>query len=441
MIAEGMITEEQAIDATWLQSGPDWESARQRAIAERAPGQLASFFLGVGFKGRNQGDIQTDLMYDDFYALMNNRVRMSPDEFKHSMNYLQQKYPFMDSVLISAKTGEARDMTFAYSILSRVAPGDSSRLFEMVNVDPRLVQKFYDSRGSFEDWATSDKNRFMAGIIDLNAILAVPDEMTSQIWTNARSRYSQVTQTMRANFGEDIEDRINHFYALKNTGKDDEAEAFLAQDPMVERAMQWKLTAMVEDESGWLEPYYVSINKIESYWFGKMYAEAEKRYGKDIFDVQGEYYGLESSQEKKRFLREHPELKEYWDFRDSAGNEANQHIIDMASKLPEGIPQPFRDDIGEAGPVGIGAEDLQSGLSGPEDPLLEVTPDQWANALGEKDFGAVYRYLEAGESFTYQEKSRLRAVASELGTDLDRLVQYVGISLSEFEENPLQSGP
>lgn len=431
MIDEGLVTEEQAIDATWAQSGSDWESARQRAVAERAPGQLASFFLGVGFKGRNQGDIKTDMMYDEFYTLMNRRTHLSSDQFKESMNYLQQKYPFMDSVLISAKTGEARDMAFAYSILSRVQPGDSTRLFEMVSVDDRLVDKFYSSKGDFEGWAQSDKNRFMAGIIDLNAVLAIPDDYTAQQWTNAKVRYSQLTQTMEANFGEGIGDEINHFYALKNTGRDADADAFLQANPMVERAMEWKLATIVNDPSGDLEPYYVGINKIESYWMGQMYGQAKKKFGEGIFDLQSEYFTLETSGQKKQFMRENPKLKEYWEFRDEAGKEANKQIIAMASKLPEGIPQPIRED---AQFEGIGAQDLSAGLAQPEDPYLQASPEQWLQALGDKDFGAVYQYLEGGESFSYQTKQRLRGVADELGMDVDRLVQYVGISLSQFEE-------
>lgn len=431
MISEGALTDEQAIDSVWSQEGEFWEMARQRAVGERAWGQLSSFFLGVGFKGRNQGDIQTDMMYDDFYTLMNRRVSMKPDDFKQAMGYLQQKYPFMDSVLISAKTGEARDMAFSYSVLSRIQPGDSNRLFELTGVDDRLVQKFYDSRGDFEGWAMSDKNRFMAGIIDLNAILAIPDDYTAQMWTNARARYSQVTQAMEANFGKEINDEINHFYALKNAGQDDQAEAFLQANQQVEQAMQWKLSMIVNDETGYLEPYYVSINKIESYWFGKMYGEAKKKFGQNIFDVQGQYFELESSGQKKSFLSQHPELKEYWDFRDQAGQEANSQIVSMASKLPQELPQPLREDLNiQQTGIGIGAQDLQQGLQQPQDPLLQVTPDQWEDALG-KDFGAVYRYVDSGESFTYQEKKRIRETAEELGIDLDRLVQYVGISLTQ----------
>jgi hypothetical protein len=429
MIMEGQLSPEQAIDSAWLQDGEYWNEARQRAIGERAPGTLWSYFFGVGFKGRNQGDIQTDMMYDEFYSLMNRRSNLTPDQFKQEMNAISTKYPFMDSVLISAKTGEARDMAFAYAILDRIPPGDTSRFYDMAGIDRRLVDKFYESRGKFDDWSTSDRQRFMSGIIDMNTMLSIPDKYTAQQWTNAKAAYSQMTEALKTNFGAEINDMIDHYYALKNAGKEGEAKLFLQNNPKVELAMDFKTERIMNDPTGSLQPYYSGLKSISGYYFGQMYDEAEKKWP-GVLDLQTEYFTFETSKEKKAFVRLHPELQAYWDYREEQGKLVNQKVINVAGNLPQGLPATMRTDY-DPNQVGIGAEDIQAGLNQPEDPLAVITPDEWRNYLGEKGFAAVYQYLESGKSFEYYTKNQLKDVADELQISLDRLVQYVGLSLNQ----------
>lgn len=430
MIMEGALTEEQALDASWSQEGQWWEMARQRAVGERAPGHLASFFLGVGFKGRNKGDIATDMMYDEFFTLMNMRDKMSPADFKQTMSDLEQKYPFMDSVLTSAKTGWARDMTFAYNVLGRIPPGDTSRLYEMVGIDKRLVNKFYESRGEMSDWAETDRKRFMAGVIDMSAVLAVPDGTTKQMWTDAKKQWSIMTDNMKRIYGPEIENKIDQFYALKNAGKDGEAEIFLSSNPEVDQAMQYKLSQIVNDPTGSLQPYYSSMQKIASYEKQVMWDEVKRRFGEGIWDLQNEYYSYEKSWEKKAFLRQYPQLKDYWEFRDEYGKIINRRVIELTQYLPEGPGAQFRSDLGSA-EFGIGGEDIISGLNQPEDPLRQVTADQWYEQLGAKNMSAIYQYLEDGKSFEYQTKKVITDMAKEFDISLDDLVQYVGLALRQ----------
>lgn len=426
MIMEGQLSREQAMDATWAQDGEWWEQARQRAIGERAPGQLFSFFFGLGFKGRNQGDMATDRMYEEFYGLMNSRQQMNPDVFKERMNELNMKYPFMDSVLVSAKTGWARDMAFAYNVLRRIPPGDTSKLYNMAGIDRRLVDKFYTSRGDMDDWADSDRRRFMAGIIDMNAMLAVPDDYTSTQWTNAKSEYSRLEMQMKENWGEDILDRIDHFYALKNAGEDGQAEMYIQSNPDIELAMTFKTDRIVNDPTGNLEPYYSSLGKIAGYYKGQMYDEAEKKWP-GIFQTQTEYFSYDDKYQRKQFLNAHPELKDYWDFKEEQSKFVNQKVIEMSYNLPEGIPAQFRQDIPDQ--MGIGAQDIQQNLYAPEDPLAVVPLDQWVQSIGMNNVSAIYRYLESGESFDYATKNRLRDTAEELDTTMDGLIQYVGLAI------------
>jgi hypothetical protein len=431
MILEGQLTPEQAIDAAWSQEGPYWEEARQRAVGERAPGNLMSFFLGAGWKGRNKGDIATDMMYDEFFGLMNRRQDMTNDQFKQEMNRISSTYPFMDSVLISAKTGWARDLAYAYATLDRIPPGDTNRLYSMAGIDDRLVEKFYDSKGDLGDWAPTDRSRFMAGVIDINAMLEIPDNYTAQMWTNAKSEYSKINDRMKQFYGEDILNEIDYFYALKNDGRDKEAQMFLDSNPMVETAMSYKLGQIVNDPTGALAPYYSGMSKISSYYYNQMYNESEQKFP-GVKAVQDQYYLIPSDnyQAKKAFRNANPILTAYWDWKAEQEKIINQKVIDLTKHLPQGIPAQLRTDNAGAN-VGIGAQDIGAGLNQPEDALAQVTSDQWHQALGQQEFAAIYNYLQSGQDMEYQVRNSLKEQADQLGISLNRLIQYVGLSLQQ----------
>ena len=73
MVEEGIISEAEAIDAAQAKSGEIWDAARERAVRQGAWGQIFSQFLGVGFKARNQLDLQIQNFDNERRALMNNR--------------------------------------------------------------------------------------------------------------------------------------------------------------------------------------------------------------------------------------------------------------------------------------------------------------------------------------------------------------------------------
>jgi len=60
LMADGETTPEQAIEIARNKNGPLYEQAMLRATQLRAGGQIASFFLGVGFKARTEADKQIE---------------------------------------------------------------------------------------------------------------------------------------------------------------------------------------------------------------------------------------------------------------------------------------------------------------------------------------------------------------------------------------------
>lgn len=423
---DGRYSQEEIIEAARTQTGEIWEQARILAAGDRDYGQLASYFVGVGFKARNEGDLLTDQMYSDFWRLMEQRHNLSPEEFRQGMDDLGRMYPFMDTVMIARKAGAERDAAYAYSVLGRIAPGQTSQIFDSVGLDKRLVDRFYEDKGDMSDWPEADRLRFMSAAVDMGATLAIPDGTTQTEWDAARTQYRNVLNLMEEMFGRNIHDKIDMFYAIKAGEGDEAANQYLQENPNVARAMDAKTQMIIHDPTGMVSAYYSSVNKIESYYRGWAYGVAEQRFGEDIFDLSKQYSTL-STNEKRNFLRQNPQLREYWDFMDEIQNTINESVARVASNLPEGIPTQVRSDLSGAGVAG---QDLAEQLQQPQDPLLNITTDQWLATLGERVYGLVLDALRGERSLSRDEEQAIQRAAEQVGLQYaNQLIQYVGISV------------
>jgi len=365
MSLEGKYSMAQILDAAERQKGEIWDEARQVATTERAWGQISSFFLGVGFKARSVNDMKIDQFYDEYFTLFNMKSNLSPDEFSQSMNQLKNKYPFMDAVLISRKGGIERDTAYAYSVIGRIPPGQSDDISELVGIDPRLLNEFYDNKGDFSNWPEQDYERFIAGIVDIASILDIPDTATKDAWNSARDAYKDMKKQAERAFGSDIHDLTEQYYGIDANERD----AFLEQNPQVEEYLDWKSGYVVQNQT--LAPYYGGIEGISRYLRGTMYDTVEKETGmsmNQIFEVKNEYDRLKKAGgSHKKYLKEHPELKVYWEAWEKYGAMIDQHTIDMATKLPDIAPAAVRED---APMESIGQQDLMQGMQQTK-PMIE----------------------------------------------------------------------
>ena len=155
MVEEGLITQEQMIEAAKNQSGPFWDEGTKRAIRDRAFGGLSSFAFGTGFKARSETDMQIDMFDQEWRTLWAKADGLSPEEIRIKMDELRDKYPWGDAVILSRKTGLDRDRSYAYNVLSRIPPGQKSDLAELVQISPDLFDKFYSDKGRMDKWAES----------------------------------------------------------------------------------------------------------------------------------------------------------------------------------------------------------------------------------------------------------------------------------------------
>lgn len=419
-------TPEQIFDAVRTQNGEIWDEAKIRALQDRGWGQLSSFFLGQGFKPRTQNDISIDQMYQDLYSTINMRPNLSEDEYKQQMQQLGQKYPYMDTVLVSKRIGIERDSAYSWSVLGRIPPGDSFKIYDMVGIDQNIVDKFYANKGDLSKFNESDRNRFMAAMVDIAATLAIPDGMTQQSWDAAKYYYAQMDRQLKTQFPDGIDDKIDLYYALKDAGEDDQATMYLFQNPEVQRAMDFK-TAVIVNGPQELQAYYSSLQKINMYYKGKVYAAARIKFGNGIEVLQMQYFNT-APQDRKAFLKEHPKLTEYWDFIHAEQPAINQHVVDVGNRLPQGAPAQIRADFLQQD-QSTGATNLYNGLQQQQDKYQNMTVEDWVRLVGEGVVNTAVDALRGQRQLSYKEQKSLDQAAKYAGLyDANELIQRIGMA-------------
>jgi len=427
LVEDKEISQTDALDAAYYQEGPMWEQAADRSADARAAGTLSSFLFGVGFKARNLSDITIDRFYEDFYGLMGMKANMSPDEYRNAMDELRADYPFMDTVLLARKGGLERDIGYAYNVLGRIPPGQKDDIAGAAGIAPELLQKFWDEKGAIGKWAESDRMRFMAGIVDIGALLEIPDDATKAEWRDASQRYGNLDPTLKQYYGEDITLKIEQFFAANREDKE-AGNAYMELHPEVGDALDWKTGTMINDPI--LSKYYLAIDKVEGYYNGIMYDTLAKELGADIWDKWDEYNNakLEGSQAARAYWKAHPELLKYIELRDVFSKQVADEILMVVNMLPDQASPYLRD----AQAASFGQEQLLGAIQNTPVTPYEFTWDDWQGELSTPLRNLVLDKIYADEEIPEGAQNQLEEIALQLGVDYDILLQLIENSIPQY---------
>ena len=169
-----------------------------------------------------------------------------------------------------------------------------------------------------------------------------------------------------------------------------------------------------------LMEYYGGISTMERYYKTIMERDLAKVYGKDIRDIETEYYDLLTTADQKAFKAQHPELKKYWEEKKVYEDKLDRRIVVFGSNLkPSPVPQTRPDAT--AGNV-------------PQEALLNLqqnqrTAEQWTQELGEPMMSLIVDYWN-GEKLPSPVKSKLDFESRKYGAyDGDQLLQMILMSL------------
>jgi hypothetical protein len=412
LVDEGAIDAATARDAARTQKGPVWDMALDRAVNERAPGQLASFFGGVGLKMRSQSDMEIDQFWGDYGRLWSMEPTLSSEEFRVGMDDLRARYPFMDAVLISRKSTLARDRAYAYSVLGDIPPSMSDDFASWAGLSGDMLSKFYDTKGGIDQWEESDRSRFMAAIVDIAAVIDIPDEATRAEWTQARGRYNAVLAQGKQLFGDDIWDRVDLYYGSKGDTPQaqQQSDMILLADPEIQQALDFKAGMVTNDPV--LFPYYASLSQIERYWKSLMYTEIEQATGMPIAQVWeswDQYYNQLPGSERKAYKAEHPELNTYNDIKDKWQPVVDEKVAEFGMKIRD-IPVEVREGAGQT----FGQEGVLAGLEQGRG-FPQYSWQEWEGILGDSLARLVLDNAARGDPLPKAADGRLNAIASDMG--------------------------
>ncbi|OIO25623.1 hypothetical protein AUJ15_02925 [Candidatus Micrarchaeota archaeon CG1_02_55_41] len=409
LVNEGA-NEAEATEAARTQSGPLWEAAKIRAMEERQWGQLAGYFLGIGFRNRSESDLSIDQFYNDYNSIWNNAPNLSGEELRAALDRLRKDYPFMDVLILARRGSTERDRSYAYSVLSRIPPAQLDDVSEAVGLDRRLINKFYDEKGRIDKWPESDRLAFMSAMIGIGARLDVPPQATRTEWAAASAAYKTMTNTGEQAFGEGIWDEVEVFYQQENK------DLWLQSHPNVQAAMDWKAQYVMS--SPLLAAYYGGNEIFYRYYHGQMLKEATDQLGPNILAVMDAYwqlYNYGNEVDSKAYKRAHPEIAKYFDIRDKWQPEIDRAIARILKNLPEGEGPVYRK---ESQFPSLAEQDLT-----PQQPL---TWDEWRGLMSSSTSEALVAYFRTGAKLPYYAERQLKNLAEERGVYYSALLTAIG---------------
>jgi len=240
----------QAFEDARNEEGELWDMALERAATQRAPGQLASFFLGTGFKGRTQADAKIDEYDKARRMLMARSPDLSPEEIRQGWRELRESYPEGDLVVLTRKGGIDRDISYAWSVLNRIPPGQSFDVVQAAGIPDHLVDQFYSDGGRIDKWKKTDQDRFMNGMSDLGALLEIPNDATVQEWNEARRRYDLIKAEASTRWGTDILEKVDAYFGFfsDDPASKERAREYMDAHPEVGEYLDFKSQVVLQDD-------------------------------------------------------------------------------------------------------------------------------------------------------------------------------------------------
>ncbi|HEX7975665.1 MAG TPA: hypothetical protein VF498_14740, partial [Anaerolineales bacterium] len=267
--------------------------------------------------------------------------------------------------------------------------------------------------------------KFMSSMVDLGAILDLPDDATRAEWDAAGSAYKKMSADMAAQFGADISEKIDLYFSLKGS---DKANTYLANHPEVSQALDWKSARVIN--SPLLSAYYGGFSTIENYYNGVMYSALDQEYP-GFWDTYDAYQEMKLSDPKgaKKFYKAHPELKKYWELKDQYSAVIARETAAAAALLQDPQGAAIRPDA--SANLSIGQQDALSAIQNPTPTPDRYTWQDWQGLMTPALSSLVQDYVYAGKALPSAAETKLDKIASDLGIDTELMLTLITQSLGQ----------
>ncbi|MFA6270963.1 MAG: hypothetical protein WC657_07195, partial [Candidatus Paceibacterota bacterium] len=401
MIQENPLMAEEVFDASIIQSGKTWYDMVERALDERANGQMFSEFVGVGFKPRTPGDMMVDEFYSEMFRLIGTRDNMSSEQYRLEWNKLRERYPFADIVLLSGKSGAERESAIAYGTLSRIQPGLQTELLKVVGLNSEDIDRFYADKGDMTNWSPQDRDAFNSNVARLAFVTRIPNRATKDEWEQTRFMYAEMKDRIATQRGDNIGELV---YGVPQDGTD--RQRFYEQYPQVLEAYELQKQYMIANPM--LNAYYGGIETISRYYDEALKDTMREKYGDDIYDRYYSYLNQPTNELKREVLSKDSELKKFMDdgARSALQDMVNRKIGEIASLLPDIKQTQFRN--------------LETGVGqAVQETSKPVTAQAITEAImaesGGKELMEMVKLYATGEEMPFPAQQRLEYIGSQFG--------------------------
>lgn len=300
----GTITPEEASYTQYKQEGPTWDRAKAMAIGERAPGNLAAFLLGAGFRGRTPSDVEIERADQEWYELSQKVYNPEPgqelsqEEISQLYDDFYTKYPFHAAL----RQGRAGDVG---QWIGTEQPAEAPPAQQRVVPETPPMQQVSGAAGTPP----------VAPAPPALPEQAVPPQQEEGYWLKSRAeRYATdvMYRVPPGKSGYAIRDQylpaslVDKWYDTDKTFRgwtQGEIDRFMSG---IEE-MGFAVTIPNAAERAQYENIYEGKQQMD--------AQLAQTFGSDIATISSGFPFDGTSEEKKQYIRDHPQLPDYWDER------------------------------------------------------------------------------------------------------------------------------
>lgn len=280
-----------------------WSEAVTESRSRKFGATLLSFFGGPGVATRGIAEINSEKMYkkiQDTYDMVDD-PRVSKEEYSEAWTKLGLEYPDISTYGIFKRFGDDAFDVYAKIGLGRVGLGAERRaVFESVGLDYKLVDKFYNAKGTTDAFTSNTElQQFREGIVRLNLLLKAPDMPTKLEWAEASRMYGRLMDELEASFPGTAE-KQDAFFNLEGEARDQ----FLLDHLDLKARREMEVALMLNDPEyrRVLAPYYISISETENL-VKSMYGQKDPQR-EAAYNILMENREDWSADKEKRFMKD-----------------------------------------------------------------------------------------------------------------------------------------
>lgn len=339
-------------EAAYLQQGPLWDKAMQQMFTETAPEVLASYFMGVGFKGRQSYEVEFNDINNELGAIRSLAPSLTKEQIAQKYIDLTKHHPDYELAALTQQSGPTRDDPWVWEAVSRVGIANNAAWLA-AGVSQGALDAFFNAKTT-QGMDPLLKQELLTGANALNAVVRPTSIEEQQRQLDARQTYLKAQAALTKQFPASVFDLENQYYAVRDKQGPDAAKAFLAgTDPGEVGTLyaMWDARTAALAGDPLAARYYVDPDRYRSLQVSNFYAAEDKQFP-GATDLANSYQTLRDQDPSAAalLLKEHPELKQYWAAKDKfyATDLPNQ-VKAWAATLPTVDQLGLRQDVTPGG--------------------------------------------------------------------------------------------